>query len=226
MASGYDDAWILAHKAEYRYWSEMYPDYMAAHPDEDHTVGAFVQRTRKLGLNRNYTPEQDDWLRENYPHMGASEAYQNFCETFGVMKGFQGFKSHITDLGLKVSAQRQYEANQDNGKRENVPIGTIGIRSHKLKNGKVAQSKWIKVAEGTSGWMPLSHYIMGKPQKNQRVIHLDGNKLNDDPGNLLVIDIRTCAMMTGNKFWSNEASITRASIKWCELKTTIEETQQ
>lgn len=221
MACGYDDAWILAHKADYRYWSEMYPDYMAEHPEEDHTLNAFVQRTRKLGLNRRYTPEQDAWLRENYPALGASEAYVTFCETFGVMKGFQGFKSHITDLGLKVSAKRQYEADQDNGKRENAPVGTIGIRNHKQRNGKVIQENWIKTGKGTSGWMLLSHYIMGRPERGHRIIHLDGNSLNDDPDNLLIIDFSTCAMMSGNHFWSNDAQITRAGIKWCDLNITL-----
>ena len=221
MACGYDDEWIIAHKGKYKYWSEMYTDYMAAHPNEEHTCGAFTQRTRKLGLNRHYTPEQDDWLRENYPHMGASEAYQVFCETFGVMKGYQGFKTHITDLGLKVSAQRQYEADQNNGRRENVPIGTIGIRTHKQRNGKIVQDKWIKTGEGTAGWMPLSHYIMGKPQKGQRIIHLDGDNLNDDPDNLAVIDLSMCAMMTGNGFWSDDPHITKTALKWCELKMTI-----
>lgn len=221
MAGGYDDAWILAHKGDYKYWSEMYVDYMNAHPEEEHTSGAFTQRVRKLGLNRNYTPEQDDWLKENYPAMGASEAYQEFCETFGVMKGFEGFKSHIKDLGLKVSSKRQYEADQNNGNRSNVPNGTIGIRNHRQRNGQIKQEQWIKTDEGTSGWMPLSHYIMGKPQRGQRIIHLDGNSLNDNPNNLLIVDMATCAMMTGNKFWSNNPQITKASLKWCELNMTI-----
>lgn len=221
MACGYDDAWILAHKAEYKYWTEMYSDYMAAHPEEDHTARAFVQRTRKLGLNRRYTPEQDEWLRENYPALGATEAYVQFGETFGVMKGFEGFKSHVKDLGLRVSAQRQYEANQNNGDRTNVPLGTIAVRNHKQKSGKVVQANWIKVGDGTSGWMPLSHYIMGKPDKSHVVIHLDGDRLNDDPDNLLTIDRSINALMMNQKFWSSDPNITRTGIKWCELYETI-----
>lgn len=223
MACGYDNEWILAHKAEYRYWSEMYPDYMAAHPEEKHTLNAFVQRTRKLGLNRRYTPEQDDWLRENYPALGASEAYIQFGETFGLMKGFEGFKSHIKELGLRVSAQRQYEADRDNGERTNVPVGTISIRNHKQRNGKVVKENWIKVGDGTTGWMQLSHYLLGKPDKGQRIIHLDGNSLNDDPANLVVIDLCTCAMMSGNKFWSNNALVTKTGIEWCKLNLILKE---
>lgn len=224
MTCGYDNDWIIERKADYRYWSEMYRDYMEEHPNESHTLGAFLQRTRKLGLNRRYTQEQDDWLRENYPALGASESYVRFGETFGVKKGFEGFKSHITELGLKVSAKRQYEADQDNGNRENVPLGTVGIRNHKQRNGKVVQLNWIKIGKGTAGWIPLAQYI-AKPDKGQRVVHLDGNSLNDDPKNLVAVDNVTTAMMTGNRFWSDDPNITSAGLTWCELRKTLEESE-
>lgn len=206
MAGSYDDEWILAHRADYKYWSEMYEDYMKEHPNEDHTVGAFRQRTRKLGLNRNYTMEQDQWLKANYPALGAEQSYELFCKIFHVKKGYQGFKTHITELGLKVTEKRWREACQNNGHREKLPIGTITRRTR--------NTEWILTEDG---WIPLQQHVLGKAPKGHRIIHLDGNGRNNKPDNLAVIDQTTSAMMSGNNFWSKEPEVTKTALIWCEL---------
>ena len=208
--NSYDDAWILDHWKDYRYVSEMYVDYISEHTDEAHTLNAFTQRTSKLGLTRRYTEEQDEWLRKNYPSLGAKEAYDLFCDRFKVRKGFEGFKSHIKELGLKVTAERQREADQNNGEHDGMAIGTVTERCR--------NSEWIKTEDG---WKPLQRAIVDDVPKGYRVIHLDRNGRNNTLDNLMVISPQVNAMMTGNKFWSSDAEVTKTGVLWCELNIAI-----
>lgn len=208
--SSYDDKWILDNWKNYRYVSEMYVDYISEHTDERHTLGAFKQRTVRLGLTRRYTKEQNEWLRKNYPNLGAREAYDRFCETFKVKKGFEGFKSHIKELGLKVTETRQHEANQNNGERKGMPIGTVTRRCR--------NSEWIKTADG---WKPLQQEIVRDVPKKHRIIHLDGDGRNNTRDNLATASPKVCGMMTGNKFWSKEKEVTKTAIMWCELSIAL-----
>lgn len=209
--NSYDEQWILDHWKDYRYVSEMYADYISEHTDH-HTLGAFRQRTVKLGLTRRYTQEQDKWLKENYPHLGAREAYDKFCERFKVKKGFEGFKSHIKELDLKVTEERQYKADQNNGKHDGVPVGTITKRCR--------NTEWIKTEDG---WKPLQQEIIGNVPKGFRIVHLDCDGRNNAPDNLTVVSPKVCAMMTGNGFWSDEAEVTKTGVLWCELNIALGE---
>lgn len=212
--NSYDDKWILDNWKNYRYVSEMYADYISEHTDY-HTLSGFKQRTAKLGLTRRYTKEQDEWLKVNYPNLGAKEAYDRFCKRFGVKKGFEGFKSRIKELGLKVSEERQHEADQNNGDHEGVPVGTITRRCR--------NTEWIKAEDG---WKPLQREVVGEIPKGYRVIHLDRNGRNNNIDNLEVVSPKVCAMLTGNGFWSNNREVTRTGVMSCRLQELLEITTQ
>ena len=212
----YDDEWILTHAHEYKRWSDMHKTYLKTHPHHQINIKNFRQHLNKrLKLKHRYTKEMDEWLMENYPHLGAKECFRQFCEYFNVTKGFQGFKSHINELGLGVTEQRWREACLNNGYRENAPIGTITCRGR--------NNNMIKVAPGTDGWIPLPHYLLGKPKKNEMVVHLDGDSSNDDLENLMLINRKVGAKMTGNDFWKEEPILTKTAIICCQLECELEE---
>ena len=168
-----------------------------------------------MGGGKTYTKEENEWLKEVYPTTGARETYLRFQERFSRRPGWAGFKSHLTDLNLKVTEQRWRKACLNNGKHPNAPIGTIVTRGR--------GENWIKVSAGTDGWIPLKKYLIGDVPKGKMIIHLDRNKANDDISNLMVVDIKTSARLTGCDMWFENAELTRTAAIWSELVNTLEE---
>lgn len=212
--AGFDEEWILAHHMNYKRWSEMYEDYKKEHPDCDRPVKYFRHKCNELGLTHRYKPEHDEWLREHYAELGAKEAFEQFCKHFGITKGFEGFKSHIKELGLYCTKEQTVSRIQANRSDQNVPIGTV-------RRG--CREDFIKVGKGTEGWMPMSHYVAGKPKRGQMVVHLDRDIRNNEKDNLMIVGRSASAMMTGSDMWSENPVINKTGIMACELKVLIDD---
>lgn len=209
---GFDDKWILKHWKEYGRWTDMYEDYKKIYPDIHHSTENFRRHCNiDLHLSRTYTEEQDAWIRNNYPNMGARESYEEFQKTFGIKKGFSGFKSHITDLGLKVTKERKQIADANNGNHEKKPNGSVRKNARGQYFVK-RNGKWISMAKDAVGEIPKGH----------AVVHLDGKQDNNNPDNLAVISRKTLGRMTHNRFWSEDPEITRTGILCCELANALE----
>ena len=211
--AGFDEKWILAHHMNYKRWSEMYEDYKAEHPDCDRPLKYFQHKCNELGLTHRYKSEHDEWIREHYPDLGGRETFKQFCEHFGITKGYEGFKSHVKELGLRVTEERQREADANNGRHDNLPIGTVRSR---------CRQDFIKVGDGMEGWIPLSHYIAGAPNKGYMVVHLDRDIRNNAPDNLVTIHRRVSSSMAGFDMWSENPTINKTAIMTCELKEVME----
>ena len=160
-----------------------------------------------------WTSEEDQWIAEHYSNIGMKATYEGLCKKFGQRHPWESFRTRIYDLHLNVTAERWREACKNNGSHPNVPIGTIVKRSR--------GENWIKVAEGTKGWIPLKQHLFGKQPEGYGIVHLDGNKSNDSIDNLAVINRKVSARMSRNKFWSENAIITETAIKCCELDSLL-----
>lgn len=159
-----------------------------------------------------WTKDEDEVIRKVYADIGMKETYRILCETCGNRHSWESFRTRIYDLNLNVTKERWKEACQNNGKHPNVPVGTIVTRGR--------GENWIKVSDGTKGWMPYKTYLLGKQKGN--IVHLDGNKANDDVENLAVVDRKTGARMTAYKFWNENPIITKTAIMACQLETLVE----
>lgn len=168
-----------------------------------------------MGAGKTYSKSENEWLEKVYPTTGARETYALFQQKFNRCPGWEGFKSHLKDLNLKVTKQRWKIACLNNGERSNVPVGTIVTRGR--------GENWIKVSAGTKGWIPLKRHIVGDVNKGEMIVHLDGDKANDSPKNLVVIDMKTSARLTGCNMWSDNAEITRTAIIWSNLVDALED---
>lgn len=170
------------------------------------------------GNKRNrWTVEEDRWLSVNHPSLGHAQGYELFCKTFGNRHPYSAYKTRTSELGIKVTEQRWRDACQNNGTRDNAPIGTI------QKRGR--GQNWIKVSKGTDGWIPYAQYLMN-PKEGEVVIHLDGNKANDDLSNLRIVTRPTLARMSKQQFWSEESIITETGIMCCELQNALMEARE
>lgn len=210
---GYNDEWIAENIGNYSSWVKMFEDYYQIfHFGNYHNFRTHLYSD--LGYTKKYTEEENEWLKKVYPSNGARKTYEMYQKRFNKKRGYQGFLTHLTDLGLKVTQERWREACQDNGKRTNVPNGTI------VQRGR--GENWIKVAAGTDGWIPLTHHLIGKIEKNKRIVHLNGNKADDRLDNLAVISLKTSAILTGCDMWSENPEVTKTAIIWAELKQAYE----
>ena len=211
--TGFDDEWILANRKKYTRWSEMYADYQKEHPESSYPVHSFrTHCNQDLRLTFRYTPEQDVWICDYYPEHGAKATLDAYTTKFGISRGIQGFKTHIKDLGLRVSEERLNEANKDNGHHEGMPEGTRTVRGR--------GQAWIKTKDG---WKEEHKHLIGEIPKDCQIVHLDGNKANNSLDNLRVISKKTGARMTVNKFWSEEKEVTKAGILCGELEGILNE---
>ena len=210
---GFDDEWILSHWKEYRRWTDMYEDYKKVYPDIHHSTDNFRRHCNiDLHLARTYTPEQDEWIRENYPNKGCAACYEEFQKLFGVEKGYCGFRSHVTDLGLRVTKERQKIADANNGNHEKKPNGSVR---------KNARGQWFIKRNGK--WIPMARDAVSEIPKGHTVVHLDGNLDNNSVDNLAVVSRKTIARMTHNHFWSKDPVITKTGILCCELENALAE---
>lgn len=215
--AGFDEQWILDHWRNYKYWSEMFEDYLKEHPDCDRPLKYFQCKCNELGISRRYTKEQDEWLKENYAELGLKEAFDQFCKHFKVTKGIEGFRTHINSLGIHCTKEQKKERQRANRNYDECPIGTVRHRG---------RQDFIKVAPGYKGWIPLSQYVVGSVPKGHFVLHLDRDNRNNEKDNLMVVSRQVAARMAGHDFWSEHPEINRTAIMCCELEQIIEDKKE
>lgn len=186
-----------------------------------HTLSSFKTYRAKINnkgkRHRRFTKEEDSWIIANYPHKGIEVGYPEFIKVFGNVHTRESYISRAKDLGVKVTDARWRQACKNNGYRDNVPIGTI------QKRGR--GHNWIKIGDGTEGWIPLTQYLLGN-NKDKVIIHLDGNKTNDSLDNLRVVSRQVLARMSKQRFWSENSVITETGILCCELQQLLSEEEE
>lgn len=69
-------------------------------------------------------------------------------------------------------------------------FGSVTIRTHKnAKTGRGTRTRWIKTVD--RGWIPFARHLYerreGPLPEGYFVVHLDGDSLNDDPDNLIMM---------------------------------------
>lgn len=212
-----ETAWILAHidmsvDDEYKAYIHKFGII--------HTLSSFKAKRARLNNKGNkharFTQQEDEWIKQNYSELGAEETLKGICERFGNRHTYKSLQSRCRDLKLTVTKQRWREACLNNGRHENVPIGTI------QKRGR--GQNWIKVAKGCEGWVPLTQYLLDCPA-DSIIVHLDGNKANDNIENLRVVKRKISSRMTAWKMWSENPIISETGIRCCELQEALNENQ-
>lgn len=175
-----------------------------------------------------YTDAEKEWLRENQDKMTRANLTKAFNEKFGASVK----PTSISDICTKQLGLHRTVNDGRYGKRpkEQLPIGTIR---------KSQVGTYIKVMDSQNGrftgykepyWLPLQKKIYqdayGEIEKGKMVCFLDGNTDNFDINNLYCIDRKISAIMSSNKWWTNNRENTLTAIKWCELHYALKEGRQ
>lgn len=206
----YDDEWILERWEQTHNWSVLCQEYNKAH-DTDFKYSTFKSHcNRELNLNYHYSDEQNKWLIDHFPDLGRVKTAKAFNERFGTTKSPGAIKLHCNrNLGLFASEQRKKDRAIENTGRY-YTIGTVKIMGN---NGLCEKT--------LNGWERVADKVIGKAPRSHRIIHLDGNILNNDVENLVHLNYVQCALMTRYNFWSSDPLITKTGIRWCDLHETI-----
>lgn len=172
----------------------------------------------KLNLKKKcyFTPEQDEWLKENVPYMSRKECVDKFYKKFGILKTTGSLKTHCNER-LGISFDR-YKAIIEFGKRNQKPIGKeiINYQGYiwvKTKNGKTPRGRSLQNYEMKHRLVWKEKY--GEIPENKEIMFLDGNKKNCNIDNLMLVDKGTTIMLNKNKFYGYGKEVTEAAIAVC-----------
>lgn len=210
MAIEYDDKWIAERWECTHNWLTLCREYNSAHGT---SIGYNTFKShcnRELSLNYHYSDEQEKWLKENYPKLGRVECSRLFNEKFGTTKSVNAVKIKCISMGLKVSEARLKAKAIENTKRYHE-IGTVKVMGN---NGLCEKTE--------NGWERVADKVIGKAPKGHRIVHLDGNILNNDIENLQIASFTTCGYMTANNLWSEHPKITESGLIWCKLAEALD----
>ena len=210
MAKGqhkYHDEWILNHYDPNVNWHRLLDEYNKTFGVEVKypTFVSHMNRELKLCQNdKKYTEAEDCFLKENYPKYGYLKTAELFNNRFSTRtpKAIQG---RCKALGLSINEERKVELKKEIGASNYrvVPIGTISSGLY-----------GTPAIKNINGWERLDKKISGS---GEIVVHLDGNKENNEPRNLMTISKWVKARMAYYSFWSEDPEINRTAILWCQL---------
>jgi len=189
---------------------------------ENRSVDTMKNHIRRLGLKqerRNFTKEQDAWLKTNAPRLSVEETASQFNSAFGTSRSAQVLKVRCNRT-LKV-----YHANSKYGL--GCPVGT------ETRHGDYI---WVKCSdipyEKNSfyrNWKPKHRVVWeqhhGELPEGMTVVFLDRNHSNCDISNLYAVDGKTLREMGKKQWWSDSRDLTLAAIKWCEMFYKIKEVE-
>jgi len=173
-----------------------------------------------------FTIEQDEWLKVNYPQFSnREELTKEFNRVFGTERNISAISDRATKR-LHLKRENNY-GQYGNRCKEELPIGSI--RENEV-------GTYIKVRSDagakTSGyqrpyWIPLQEKIYtdthGELPKGYMVCFLDNNRHNFSLDNLYPINRRISAVMSSNRWWTDNKVNTLTAIKWCELHYQLKE---
>lgn len=80
-----------------------------------------------------YTPEENEWLRENYMNMRLKDAWEEFCKRFGYNGKMKALHNHCLRLGLVRDAvvdKCNFTKEENEWLRENWPKAEYGLATY------------------------------------------------------------------------------------------------
>lgn len=203
-----------------------------------------------MATYNTYPIEQDEFLRINAPLMSRKELTERFNKIFDTNKSVLAIKSYCNNRGYNSSSDGKF---QNNHVSWQTGVRGEEFKSHYSKESYTKMRKAVAEANKTHKlgdeiiidgvpWIITSldynfplwerrqpkrrvvwERLHGEIPKDHCIICLDGNPMNCEPSNLYCMPIRFRTVMAKNQWWSDNAELTLAAIKWCELYYAIRE---
>lgn len=188
------------------------------------TYNGMIQKRQRMGIDkgkpqREYTQEEEHFLRVNRNKMPMKDLHRKFCQKFSEI-GYYALKAKTQRMGLKVDDAQRFNKVAE---RSRVPIGS----EHRY--GGYTMVKVDDKATGTKkdrrsykeNWRPKHVWVWeqhhGKLPPKHQVIFLDGDHENFNIENLAAIPLQYVVMMNRNGWIKGNTELTKTAIKLCEL---------
>lgn len=216
------EAWIADHADNMT--AEALKDAFNEHFGTTVTFHSMIQKRQRMGINkglknREYTHEEEDFLRNSRNDMPMKKLHKLFCERFSDI-GYYALKCKCQRMGLTVDDK--YKFSTELAEKSRKPVGTEHKRSgytivkvsdevgesgsHKAerKNWKLKQIvEWEKY----HGKLPPKH----------QVIFLNGDRTDYSEENLVAVPLKYMPMLNRNHWIEGDAELTKTALKYCEL---------
>lgn len=189
------------------------------------TFHSMIQKRQRMGINkglpnREYTQEEENFLRENRNDMPMKKLHRLFCERFSEV-GYYALKCKVQRMGITVDDRDKFST--ELAEKSRKPVGT----EHKRSGYTI-----VKVSDevGKSGsheaerknWklkqivMWEKYHRQSVPPKHQ-VVFLNGDKEDYSEGNLVAVPLKYMPMMNRNHWLEGDEEVTKTALKYCEL---------
>ncbi len=191
---------------------------------------------------RGCSEDQKKWLIDNFDKYDLNFVAMaaDFNKRFGTNKSNCCIAKYCErKLGLHVPAPKAKAKNTGRIKRgdagastdRQLPIGTV--RAVCTKHRKVPYIK-VQLCNGDSGmvrgnghnykrpwWIPLREKVWidayGEIPNGYCVVNIDGDPMNCQLDNLMLMDKRGTAIMASHKWWMDDKNLTENAVTWCNL---------
>jgi hypothetical protein len=180
--------------------------------------GFYVSHTPK------YTPEQDAFIRTQSQIYTLAKVKAMFKDKYGL----EITKQAITDRCRRVYHTAPVKAKDKVDYRQywsELPIGDEAV-----KDGKVIVKTDNALGRKFGNWKYKHWHIWeqhnGPVPKGYRVIFLDGNNRNFDINNLACVPLKYICLLACNNWKFENAELTKAALKWCELFYKLKESSK
>lgn len=156
-----------------------------------------------------------EWLREHYPAQGTA-CLEEFNKHFGVNYTVHMIQHRVQKHKIRCNFDGKFHKKQ-------VPYNVLEIGT--IKN--FAGINYIKVAMPNE-WEALARYNYKKAygvnlNRNDIILHLDGNVTNDSHENLIKIDRKILARLNKNGFITSNAELTKLGVNLLTLQEQLKE---
>lgn len=213
----YHNDWIFAHYDPNIRWSNLLQNYNEtfgtniSYP----TFVSYMNRSLKLQQEFCYTDEQEAFLAETYPVFGRNETTRRFNERFGTKRTEAAIGHHCKDiLKIPVGEERKKALKREIG-QNNYRLKPVGTVSSGLYGTPAVKTE--------NGWIRLDRLSVANG-KGTLIVHLDRNKENCNPDNLMVVSRYVHSRMAKYGFWSDNPVINKTAILWCQLDEALSKT--
>lgn len=191
-----------------------------------------------------YNTYQENFLKENAPLVSRKELTERFNQKFSTNKSIAAIKAFCNARGYNSSADGKFkkghvswqtglsgEEFKSHYTEESFARGIEGMRQAS-KTKKIGDEVVIKgepwIVTSLEYGIPFHERrqpkrrvvwerLHGEIPKGYCIINLDRNPMNCEPENLCCIPIRFRPILAKNKWWFDNAELTRTAIKWCEM---------
>lgn len=180
-----------------------------------------------------YLKEHRQFILDNYKGITTYELANRMSQHFGITITMNQMKTYLSNHRLRNGVNGQFKKGEC---RYHTPKGTRNSPRTEFKKGHTSHNKksigyehmrgdgyiWIKIAEPSKWQMKhriLWESIYGPLPQYQKILHLDGNKVNNSLDNLVLIDNAAMARMNQCHMIYNDSELTKTGLLIANLLT-------